>query len=252
MPRLRKLDQSKEFSEKLATVEQALLSQEAVQNYVKSNPITDADLQAEYDQNAAKAGDEYKARHILVKTEDEAKAIIEQLKKGSDFVELAKTKSVGPSKKNGGDLGWFASGQMVPPFSKAVMALEDNKFTTEAVKTQFGYHVILREGVRAQTLPDFNSVKEQIRPMLQRKQMQDYIGSLREKAKIEVFEPAAEEKKVSAVPSAPVLESDSSASKKVTNALANKAEQVKSVATDKVVEAGKKVVKEVTEKVVTP
>ncbi|MCK5831739.1 MAG: peptidylprolyl isomerase [Methylococcales bacterium] len=186
----KKLDQTPEYNEQLSTVQKSLLSQAAVQSYIKANPLTDAELQTEYDKNIAKTGDEYKARHILVKTEDEAKKIIKELTKGADFTELAKKKSTGPSGPKGGDLGWFASGQMVPPFSEAVIALEDKKFTTEPVKTQFGYHVILREGKRAQTPPPFDSVKEQIRPMLQRQKVQTFLTTLRGQAKVEIIEQA--------------------------------------------------------------
>lgn len=183
----KQLDQTSEFNEQLATIKQSLLSQASVQNYLKKNEVTDADLRTEYDSKMVAAGEEYKARHILVKSEDEAKAIIEELKKGADFVELAKKKSTGPSGPKGGDLGWFSPASMVPPFSEAVVALEDNKFTTEAVKTQFGYHIILREGSRAKTPPSFDSVKEKIRPALQREKVQSFLTGLRDQAKVEIL-----------------------------------------------------------------
>ena len=183
----KKLDQTVEYTTQLDTIKTSLLTQAAVQNFLKSNPITDADLKAEYDKNVAASGTEYKARHILVKSEEEAKSIISELSNGADFAELAKTKSTGPSGPQGGDLGWFAAGQMVAPFSEAVIAMEDNKFTLTPVKTQFGYHVILREGSRAQTPPPFESIKERIRPMLQRQKMQGFLDGLRNQAKIEVL-----------------------------------------------------------------
>jgi len=110
-----------------------------------------ADLKAEYDtQIGHKAGGvtEYKARHILVKEETEAVAIIAELDKGGDFAELAKTKSTGPSGIQGGDLGWFSSDQMVPPFSEAVDKLEKGSYTKTPVQTQFGWHVIILEDKR--------------------------------------------------------------------------------------------------------
>ena len=183
----KQLDKTAEFSERLETIKTSLLSQASIQNYLKSNPITDAILKAEYDKNVSASGEEYKARHILVKTEDEAKAIIVELDKGADFSELAKTKSTGPSGPQGGDLGWFAAGQMVAPFSEAVIALENNKYTKTPVQTQFGWHVILREDSRAQTPPPFEAVKEQIRPQLQRQKMQEFLDSLRQQAKVEIF-----------------------------------------------------------------
>jgi len=183
----KQLDKTAEYSKQLETVKSTLLTQAAVQNFLKSSPVTDADLEAEYNKNVAASGTEYKARHILVKAEDEAKQIITELSAGSDFAELAKAKSTGPSGPQGGDLGWFAAGQMVAPFSEAVIALEDNKFTLEPVQTQFGYHVILREGSRSQTPPPFESIKEQIRPMLQRQKLQEFLSGLRTKAKVEVL-----------------------------------------------------------------
>lgn len=195
----KKLDKTPEYNEQLETVKASLLTQAAVQNFLKSNPVTDADLKVEYDKKVAESSTEYKARHILVKSEEDAKLIITELSAGADFVELAKTKSTGPSGPQGGDLGWFAAGQMVPPFSDAVIALEDNKFTLVPVKTQFGYHVILREGSRAQTPPPFESIKEQVRPMLQRKKLQDFLVGLREQAKIEILLPTP----VAATPEVP-------------------------------------------------
>ena len=191
----KKLDQTPEFTERLETIRKSLLSQVAVQNYLKSNTITDAELEAEYKKNAGKAGTEYKARHILVKTEDEAKQIIVELNKGADFVELAETKSTGPSGPQGGDLGWFTADQMVGPFSEATIALEDGKYTTESVQTKFGWHIILKEGTREQTPPPFESVKEQIRPALQRQKMQAFLDSLRSQAKVEILlaKPAEQE-----------------------------------------------------------
>lgn len=183
----KKLDQTVEYTTQLETIKTGLLTQAAIQNFLKSNPITDADLKAEYDKNVAASGTEYKARHILVKSEDDAKNIITELSNGANFAELAKTKSTGPSGPQGGDLGWFAAGQMVAPFSEAVIALEDNKFTLAPVKTQFGYHIILREGSRAQTPPPFESIKERIRPMLQRQKMQGFLEGLRQQAKVEIL-----------------------------------------------------------------
>ncbi|MCK4841484.1 MAG: peptidylprolyl isomerase [Methylococcales bacterium] len=183
----KKLDKTDEFILNLELNKSSLLSEAAVKNYLKSNPVTDAELKAEYETTVAASGTEYKARHILVKTEEDAKQLIEELKSGSDFIELAKTKSIGPSAPQGGDLGWFAAGQMVVPFSEAVIALEDNKFTTEAIKTQFGWHVILREGSRSQTPPPFEALKAQLEPMLKGKKVQEFIDNLRTNAKVEIF-----------------------------------------------------------------
>ena len=183
----KKLDQSPEVLERMATVRNSLLSQAALQDYLKANPITDADIKAEYDSKMANMGDEYKARHILVKTEDEAKQIIAELEKGGDFQALAKKHSIDPMGSEGGDLGWFTADRMVPPFSEAVVALENGKFSKQPVQTQFGWHVILREESRALTPPPFDSVKEQIRPMLQRQKAQTMIENLRNSAKVEIL-----------------------------------------------------------------
>ncbi len=226
----KQLDKSPEYTERLETIKKSLLSQQAIQNYLKSNPVTDAELEAEYNKNLTESGTEYKARHILVKTEEEAKQLIEELNKGADFVELAKTKSTGPSGPQGGDLGWFTAGQMVVPFSEAAIALEDGKYTVEPVQTQFGWHVILKEGSRTQTPPPFESVKEQIRPALQRQKMQDYLDSLRKQAKIEILLPTTEEQQKADTTETPAA-SDSTADKAI-EANSDEAKTTEKVATE--------------------
>lgn len=197
------LDQSPQFQTRLNAIRQSLLSQAVLEDYLKANPITDADLKAEYDKLVdQESGTEYKARHILVKTEDEAKKIIAELDKGADFKELAKKKSTGPSAAKGGDLGWFAPQQMVPPFSEAVIALENNKYTSVPVQTQFGWHVILREDSRSKNPPPFDAIKEQLRPLVERKKVQEYISQLRKEAKVEIFTPPAEQQKSEPAPAA--------------------------------------------------
>lgn len=181
------LDKSPEVIERMATVKNSLLSQAALQDYLKANPVTDDEIKAEYDSKMANMGEEYKARHILVKTEDEAKKIIAELDKGADFQELAKKHSIDPAGSEGGDLGWFTADRMVPPFSEAVVAMENGKFSKEPVQTQFGWHVILREESRALTPPPLDAVKEQIRPMLQRQKAQTMIENLRNSAKVEIL-----------------------------------------------------------------
>jgi peptidyl-prolyl cis-trans isomerase C len=197
------IDESSEVKERIQMAERSLISQADLQDYLKTNPITDADLKAEYDKEIAKvSGTEYKARHILVKTEDEAKKLIAELGKGAKFEELAKKHSIDPSKDQGGDLGWFTAGQMVEPFSKAVEGLAKGKFTTAPVQTQFGWHVILREDSRMPTPPAFDAVKEQLRPVLQQQKVQAMLEGLRKQAKVEVLmsleEPKAEIKPAAA------------------------------------------------------
>ena len=163
---------------------------------MKANPVTDAEIKAEYDSKVAgENGTEYKARHILVKTEAEAKKLIAELDKGADFAKLANKHSLDAKEsQNGGDLGWFVAGQMVAPFSEAVAKLEKGKYTKTPVQTQFGWHVILREDSRAQTPPSLESVKEQLMPYLQRKKVQTMVETLRKQAKVEILVPLTDEK----------------------------------------------------------
>ena len=197
----KKLSESPELVNQLDMMKRSLLSQAAVKNYMDSNPISDEELKSEYDkQIAAKGGSEYKARHILVKEEAEAKKLITELNAGAKFEALAKSKSTGPSAPRGGDLGWFSPDRMVPPFSEAVIALENGKYTTEPVQTQFGWHVILREESREKTPPSLEEVKEQLLPVLQRQKVQSHLESLRNQAKVEVLMPLAPEKPATPAP----------------------------------------------------
>lgn len=208
----KQLDKSPEVIERMTTVKNSLLSQAALQDYLKANPVTDEEIKTEYDTKMANMGEEYKASHILVKTEDEAKKIIAELEKGGDFKALAKKHSIDPMGSEGGDLGWFTADRMVPPFSEAVVALENGKFSKTPVQTQFGWHVILREESRALTPPPLDAVKEQIRPMLQRQKAQTMIENLRKAAKVEILmapEPKPAEPQVPAAESAaPAPEAD--------------------------------------------
>ncbi|MGZ4969520.1 MAG: peptidylprolyl isomerase [Methylobacter sp.] len=192
----KQLDKSPEFVAQLDAARKALLTQADLQNFIKANPVTDAEVKAEYDSKvAAEKGTEYKARHILVKTEAEAKKLIAELDKGADFAKLANKNSLDAKEsQNGGDLGWFSAAQMVAPFSEAVAALEKGKYTKEPVKTQFGYHVILKEDSRPVTPPPLEAVKEQLLPFLQRKKVQSMIETLRNQAKVEILVPLTDEK----------------------------------------------------------
>jgi peptidyl-prolyl cis-trans isomerase C len=203
------LDQSAEIIERLNMMKNALLSQAAIEDYIKANPVTEAELKAEYDKQIGRVagGTEFKARHILVKTEDEAKAIIAELDKDADFAKLATTKSTGPSKAQGGDLGWFGAAQMVAPFSEAVAKLENGKYTTTPVKTQFGWHVILREDSRQQTPPPFEAVKAQLEPMVKRQKLTAYLDALRKGAQVEILVPLTEEKPAEVIEAVEVTES---------------------------------------------
>ena len=163
------------------TVIQGLLRDE-----MQKNPITDAQIQAEYDKQKGAAGDkEYKARHILVGSEQEAKDIIDQLNKGAKFEELAKKSKDPGSAANGGDLDWAAPGAYVKPFSDAMVKLDKGQFTQTPVQTQFGWHVIRLDDVREQKVPPLEQVKQQITESLQQQRVQAFVASLKAKAKVQ-------------------------------------------------------------------
>jgi peptidyl-prolyl cis-trans isomerase C len=179
------LDKTPETATRLANIQRSILAHAAGEAYIKANPISDEAVKQEYErQVAANKSTEYKARHILVKTEQEAKDIIKKLQAHGKFEELAKKSSDPGSAGKGGDLGWFSPQQMVGPFAEAVVKLENGKFTTEPVKTDFGWHVILREDSRDKTPPPFEAVKDQLRDSLQSTAMQKYLADLQAKAQV--------------------------------------------------------------------
>jgi len=200
----KQLDKSPDVISQMEVARKTLLTQADLQNYLKANPVTDAEIKAEYDNKiASEKGTEYKARHILVKTEKEAKEHIAELDKGADFAKLANKHSLDAKEsQNGGDLGWFSPGQMVAPFSEAVAALEKGKYTKTPVQTQFGWHVILKEDSRDQAPPALESVKEQLKPFLQRKKIQTMLENLRKQAKVEILVPLVDEKSKAEAPAA--------------------------------------------------
>ncbi|QKO21718.1 peptidylprolyl isomerase [Rhodoferax sp. BAB1] len=181
------LDASAEFKAQMEFTRDSLLIRDLVANFQKTNAITDAEVQAEYDKFvAANAGKEYRARHILVEKEAEAKAIIAQLKKGAKFDAIAKKQSKDPgSGANGGDLDWAAAGNYVKEFSDAMVALAKGKYTETPVKTQFGYHVIRLDDVREAQLPKIDEIKPQITQQLGQQKLIKFQDDLRSKAKIE-------------------------------------------------------------------
>lgn len=162
---------------------QSLIAQSVAGQYVEGLSITDEDIQAEYDRQAAIAPPlQYKARHILVESQGEASAIIGELDGGADFESLARERSTGPSGPNGGDLGWFSPNQMVAPFSNAVQSLDNGAYTSEPVQTDFGWHVILREDTRESEAPPLESVRDTIRQSIQQQRFQAYLENIRENA----------------------------------------------------------------------
>jgi peptidyl-prolyl cis-trans isomerase C len=180
------LSKNTEVKNQIDMARQSIMIRALVTDYLEKNPVTDAEIQAEYDKFKATAGDkEYHARHILVETEEQAKDIIAKLKGGANFEELAKQSKDPGSASNGGDLDWASPSSFVKPFSDAMVALEKGQITDTPVKTQFGYHVIKLEDVREAKFPSLEEVKPQISESLQQQKLQAYQKSLREKAKIQ-------------------------------------------------------------------
>lgn len=181
-----KLDKSPEVLAQLELSKQAILIRAYVQNYLKKNPTPDSVIRSEYDKLKTSSTDkEYKARHILVETEDEAKAIITKLTAGEKFETLA-TQSKDPgSKETGGDLGWSQSKDFVKPFADALVALEKGKYTAAPVKSEFGWHVIQLDDSRTAEPPPFEHVKGQLAQHIQQQKIETLISGLQAKAKVE-------------------------------------------------------------------
>ena len=183
----RGLDGSDDFKSQMELARQTILIRELFADYQKQNPVTDAEVKAEYDKfAAANSGKEYKARHILVEKEDEAKKIIADLKKGSKFEDLAKKMSKDPgSGKNGGDLDWANPSSYVPEFAEAMIKLKKGETTPAPVKSQFGWHVIRVDDLREAQMPKFEEVKPQIAQQLQQQKLAQFQETLRKAAKVE-------------------------------------------------------------------
>lgn len=180
------LSKSADVHSQLGIARQQVIFQAYLQNHFKSHPVKDEALRAEYNRVKAQRGDkEYKARHILVEKEADAKDIIEQIKKGAKFEDLAKqSKDIG-SRERGGELDWQPATTYVKPFGEALAKLEKGKMTESPVQTQFGFHVIRLDDTRNAQLPEFDTVKQQIAQMLQRQEIERLVNGLRAKAKVE-------------------------------------------------------------------
>jgi peptidyl-prolyl cis-trans isomerase C len=181
------LHKEPDVQQRIKAIQRSLLNEAYLSRIMKAE-LTDAKIRDAYQKSIAlqPKREEVRARHILVKTKAEADAIIAQLKKGVDFIKLAKEKSTGPSGKNGGDLGFFADGQMVPPFSKAAFALDKGQITETPVKTQFGYHVIKVEDRRVAGRANYEKASAKIRANMQDKIFGEIMNGLRAKAKIDI------------------------------------------------------------------
>jgi len=180
------LTKNAEVQTQLGMMRQQVIFQAYVQEYLKTHPIKEDAMRAEYDRVKAQRGEkEYKARHILVEKDTEAKDIIEQLKKGAKFEELAKQSKDTGSKDRGGELDWQPATTYVKPFADALVKLEKGKTTEAPVQSQFGWHVIRLDDVRAAQFPEYDSVKQQIAQMLQGQEVEKMVRDLRAKAKVE-------------------------------------------------------------------
>ena len=174
-----------DFKAQMELARQSILIRELFEDYKRKNPVTDAEAKAEFDKFKLQAtGTEYRARHILVEKEDEAKELIAQIKGGAKFEDLAKAKSKDPgSGENGGDLDFAKPDNYVPEFSKAMTALKKGEMTEAPVKSQFGWHIIKLDEVREAQFPDFDGVKDQLKQRLAQAKLQNYQESLRKAAK---------------------------------------------------------------------
>jgi len=158
-----------------------------VRDWVRTHPVTDADVQKEYDRAKSQTGDkEYRARHILVETEEQAKGLIDELKKGGKFEDLATKNSKDPgSAQRGGDLDWNVPGTYDKQFADALVKLEKGKYTDTPVRTRFGYHIIMLEDVRPVKFPALNEVRQRISQQITQGRIEELVKSLRAKAKVE-------------------------------------------------------------------
>ena len=185
----KKLEQTPEVSAQLDSAKQSILARAYVEDYLKTNKVSDTDIQAEYDKmKSSGLGKQYKARHILVDKEGDAKEIIAKLNKDPKaFGALAKAQSKDTgSAANGGDLGFFDPRSLVPEFGEAVAKLEKGKFTKAPVKSQYGYHVIMLDDTRDTPGPTLEQVKPQLSEQLQQQGLKKYFDELKAKAKIEI------------------------------------------------------------------
>jgi len=187
--RVDKLHETDTYKRRVDLVAERLL-EEALLAKTIGEKVTDEALQARYDKTSGSfpTKDEIRARHILVKTEAEADAIIKELTGGADFAKLAAEKSIGPSKANGGDLNYFSKGQMVPPFEEAAFALAKGEFTKSAVKSPFGWHVIKLEDKRQSKPPSFGESRDRLGQEMSQEIAEQLVKDLTGKATIERFE----------------------------------------------------------------
>ena len=183
-----KVDQELDVHFQIKRQRENVLARAMLRKYLKDNPITDEEVQKRYEQETQKADkNEYRARHILVRTEEEAKEIIAELKKGANFNSLAQKKSIDVrSGKQGGDLGWFSQEVIVPEFFNAVSKMKKGEISKEPVKSDFGWHVIKFEDSRPRKMPTFDQAKGNIRQMVQQERVDALVKSLKDKGKVKI------------------------------------------------------------------
>jgi peptidyl-prolyl cis-trans isomerase C len=176
-----------EVQAQLDMARQEVMVSAYVRDWVRTHPVTDADVQKEYERAKSQAGDkEYRARHILVETEEQAKSLIDELKKGGKFEDLATKNSKDPgSAQRGGDLDWNVPGTYDKQFADALVKLDKGKYTDTPVHTRFGYHVIMLEDVRPVKFPALNEVRQRISQQITQTRIDELVKSLRAKAKVE-------------------------------------------------------------------
>ena len=205
----KKVQDSEDFKKRLAFTRNRLLMDSLLASEGKAATNDDA-MKKVYEEASKQitGEEEVHARHILVETEDEAKAVKAELDKGADFADLAKKKSKDPGASDGGDLGFFTKDQMVPEFSQAAFSLEPGKIS-DPVKSQFGWHIIKVEEKRNRKAPDFEQVKAQIENYVTRKAQADYVAKLRAEAKVERLDQPAADASKDAKPADPAKPSDS-------------------------------------------
>lgn len=183
------LEKKAEVAQELELARQGILVRALLNDYIQKNPISDKDLKAEYEKlkKAEKDQKEYKARHILVKTEDEAKQLLADIKKKViSFADAAKSKSIDPgSGANGGDLGWAPSDIYVAEFGEALKKQKKGEVSAAPIKSEFGWHIIQVDEIRDVEFPEFDQVKPQLEEMQRQKQLSDYQQSLMKKAKVQ-------------------------------------------------------------------
>lgn len=183
----RGLTRNPEIAAALANARQDILIRAMIRDHLRTRPVTDDEIKAEYDKLAKSGGggQEYRARHILVESEAEAKGIVEQLGKGAKFEDLAKKSKDPGSAQRGGDLDWANADNYVPPFAEALKKLAKGQLTEAPVKTDFGWHVIRLDDVRDVQPPPLEQVKPQVQQELERRRIQDLQKDLRAKAKVQ-------------------------------------------------------------------